>query len=183
MNKYLIKLANHLDEKGFHKEADYVDWILKKSENKYYYNAKPIAVSGVPAKDVNDIIDNDIPNVLTNFTKHLNETFGVESGPEYSSYHSGSESSRKDNKRQFSFDYKLKRNIESLKELNEIGKHLNKLFENNKFYGHIQQKVQYSAGGKDVTVHILVPLENIIDYMEDFRKDDPHRYGDYIKTK
>ena len=43
--------------------------------------------------------------------------------------------------------------------------------------------MQYSAGGKDVTVHILVPLENIIDYMEDFRKDDPHRYGDYIKTK
>ena len=31
MNKYLIKLANHLDKKGFHKEADYVDWILKKT--------------------------------------------------------------------------------------------------------------------------------------------------------
>ena len=30
MNKYLIKLANHLDKKGLHKEADYVDWILRK---------------------------------------------------------------------------------------------------------------------------------------------------------
>ena len=32
MKKYLIKLANHLDKKGFHKEADYVDWILKSAE-------------------------------------------------------------------------------------------------------------------------------------------------------
>ena len=31
MNKYLIKLANHLDKKGLHKEADYVDWIIKNS--------------------------------------------------------------------------------------------------------------------------------------------------------
>ena len=31
MNKYLIKLANHLDKKGLHKEADYVDWIVKQS--------------------------------------------------------------------------------------------------------------------------------------------------------
>lgn len=29
MNKYLIKLADHLDKKGLHKEANYVDWILK----------------------------------------------------------------------------------------------------------------------------------------------------------
>ena len=29
--KYLIKLADHLDEKGFRKEADYEDWIIKKS--------------------------------------------------------------------------------------------------------------------------------------------------------
>ena len=37
MNKYLIKLANHLDQKGLHKEADYVDWILKKySSNDFY---------------------------------------------------------------------------------------------------------------------------------------------------
>ena len=31
MNKYLIKLADHLDKKGLHKEADYVDWIVKES--------------------------------------------------------------------------------------------------------------------------------------------------------
>ena len=31
MNKYLIKLADHLDKKGLHKEADYVDWIVKNS--------------------------------------------------------------------------------------------------------------------------------------------------------
>ena len=29
MNKYLIKLAKHLDKKDLHKEADYVDWIMK----------------------------------------------------------------------------------------------------------------------------------------------------------
>ena len=29
MKKYLIKLADHLDKKGFYKEADYVDKILK----------------------------------------------------------------------------------------------------------------------------------------------------------
>jgi len=32
MNKYLIKLANHLDKKGLHKEADYVDWIIKNAD-------------------------------------------------------------------------------------------------------------------------------------------------------
>ena len=34
MNKYLIKLANHLDERGYHKEADYIDWILKEARKK-----------------------------------------------------------------------------------------------------------------------------------------------------
>ena len=29
MIKNLIKLADHLDKKGLHKEADYVDWIIK----------------------------------------------------------------------------------------------------------------------------------------------------------
>ena len=33
MNKYLIKLANHLDKKGLHKEADYVDWIIKNASD------------------------------------------------------------------------------------------------------------------------------------------------------
>ena len=32
MIKELIKLANHLDKKGLMKEADYVDWIIKKSQ-------------------------------------------------------------------------------------------------------------------------------------------------------
>ena len=34
MKKYLIKLANHLDKKGFYKEADYIDWILKEAKKK-----------------------------------------------------------------------------------------------------------------------------------------------------
>ena len=34
MNKYLVKLANHLDKKGLHKEADYVDWIIKSADEK-----------------------------------------------------------------------------------------------------------------------------------------------------
>ena len=38
MNKYLIKLADHLDEKGLHKEADYVDWIMK---NAFFGLGKP----------------------------------------------------------------------------------------------------------------------------------------------
>jgi hypothetical protein len=31
MKKYLIRLADHLDKKGFRKEADYIDLVLKKS--------------------------------------------------------------------------------------------------------------------------------------------------------
>ena len=31
MIKKLVKLAEHLDKKGFHKEADYVDWLIKQS--------------------------------------------------------------------------------------------------------------------------------------------------------
>lgn len=178
MKKYLVKLADHLDKKGLHKEADYVDWILKKSENKYYYNAKPITVSGVPAKDVNDIIT-DVPNVLKDFTKYLNEIFGVESGPEYSSYHSGSPYNREDNKREFVFEYKLKKRIEKIEEFDSISEKLNKSFENNKFY----REVFDTGQGKELKVHVLVPLENIIDYLEDFRNDDPHIYGDYIATQ
>ena len=38
MNKYLIKLADHLDKIGFHKEADYVDWIMKNAGYDDDYN-------------------------------------------------------------------------------------------------------------------------------------------------
>lgn len=31
MKKYLIKLADHLDKKGLYKEADYLDWVIKKA--------------------------------------------------------------------------------------------------------------------------------------------------------
>ena len=33
MNKYLIKLADHLDKKGLHKEADYVDFLIKRARS------------------------------------------------------------------------------------------------------------------------------------------------------
>ena len=48
MNKYLIKLAGHLDKKGLHKEADYVDWIIKNSR----MNVQKRTMQGCP----------DIPN-------------------------------------------------------------------------------------------------------------------------
>ena len=32
MIKNLIKLADHLDKKGLHKEADYVDWIIRNAK-------------------------------------------------------------------------------------------------------------------------------------------------------
>ena len=40
MNKYLIKLADHLDKKGLHKEADYVDWLIKQA-NPMSFMEKP----------------------------------------------------------------------------------------------------------------------------------------------
>jgi len=46
MIKELIKLAEHLDKKGLHKEADYVDWLIK--------NAKLD-----PVGEEDDDIDND----------------------------------------------------------------------------------------------------------------------------
>lgn len=45
MIKELIKLAEHLDKKGLHKEADYVDWLIK--------NAKLDPI-GKEDKDVNN---------------------------------------------------------------------------------------------------------------------------------
>ena len=44
MIKSLIKLADHLDKKGLHKEADYVDWIIKQAAEFYYYTDE----SGTP---------------------------------------------------------------------------------------------------------------------------------------
>jgi hypothetical protein len=34
MIKELIKLADHLDKKGLHKEANYADWILKNAQSR-----------------------------------------------------------------------------------------------------------------------------------------------------
>ena len=34
MKKYLIRLADHLDKKGFRKEADYIDLVLKNAAEK-----------------------------------------------------------------------------------------------------------------------------------------------------
>lgn len=47
MKKYLVKLADHLDKKGLHKEANYVDWILKNASEFDYYTDK----SGTPLCD------------------------------------------------------------------------------------------------------------------------------------
>ena len=35
MIKELIKLADHLDRKGFCREAKYVDWIIKRSRQSF----------------------------------------------------------------------------------------------------------------------------------------------------
>lgn len=50
MNKYLIKLADHLDKKGLHKEADYVDWIIK---NSFFDFGKPKSDKEEPANAYN----------------------------------------------------------------------------------------------------------------------------------
>ena len=48
MNKYLIKLANYLNQKKLHKEASYIDLIIKKySSNDFYIltdNIKPFNI-------------------------------------------------------------------------------------------------------------------------------------------
>ena len=52
MIKELIKLADHLDSKGLHKEADYLDGITKKAQ------AKPV-----------------YKNTLTDFPKKISDLF------------------------------------------------------------------------------------------------------------
>ena len=38
MKKYLVKLADHLDKKGLYKEADYLDKIIKLSDEQFEIN-------------------------------------------------------------------------------------------------------------------------------------------------
>ena len=57
MNKYLIKLANHLDKKGLHKEADYVDWILKTSAD-----PSSIDYGGLPTTDNSEALPVQSPD-------------------------------------------------------------------------------------------------------------------------
>ena len=45
MIKELIKLANHLDSRGFAKEADYLDGIIKASREKYFRDEKLPAIA------------------------------------------------------------------------------------------------------------------------------------------
>ena len=44
MIKSLIKLADHLDKKGLHKEADYVDWIIKNASDNISNNEQIINI-------------------------------------------------------------------------------------------------------------------------------------------
>ena len=94
MNKYLIKLANHLDKKGLHKEADYVDWIIKNADEakqitfsdekamcvallgQLYMKASKKDIDGFVKKrdDIIKLKENgskEIKNTLKDFTKNL----------------------------------------------------------------------------------------------------------------
>ena len=47
MKKYLIRLADHLDKKGLHKEANYLDKLMKLSEQEFEVNFdEPYVVDG-----------------------------------------------------------------------------------------------------------------------------------------
>ena len=54
MIKELIKLAEHLDKRGLHKEADYVDWLIKESRKK-----KKMDAVGKEDSDVDNDGDTD----------------------------------------------------------------------------------------------------------------------------
>ena len=45
MIKHLVKLAEHLDKKGHHKEADYVDWMIKSASSKFMTFRSSVDVS------------------------------------------------------------------------------------------------------------------------------------------
>ena len=65
MKKYLIKLADHLDKKGLHKEANYVDWILKNAE------LDPV---GEEDEDVNnDGVEDDSDKYILNKRKTISK--------------------------------------------------------------------------------------------------------------
>ena len=82
MKRYLIKLADHLDQKGLHKEADYVDWLLKKAydSNSYlndrYNNAIDIFNK---LKEARDIMEKALRMSELDF---CNSTLNIENFPE-----------------------------------------------------------------------------------------------------
>ena len=60
MKKYLIKLADHLDKKGLHKEADYIDCIIKSAfpEHDIFVN-----YDGGGSKKVKNKSEKDAPSL------------------------------------------------------------------------------------------------------------------------
>lgn len=86
MKRYLIKLADHLDQKGLHKEADYVDWLLKKADdfnndfnNNRYNNAIEIFKQ---LKEARDIMEKALRMSELEF---CNSTLDIENFPENTS--------------------------------------------------------------------------------------------------
>ena len=55
MIKLLISIANKLDKKGFYKEANILDTIIKKASNVVYTHGMPIAL----VKKINTYLPDD----------------------------------------------------------------------------------------------------------------------------
>ena len=81
MKKYLVKLADHLDKKGLHKEADYVDWILKQSNDENVI-CKANNLENCAVKIKKAVLGGE-PGKKTVSLKELNEMFDFYKNTEY----------------------------------------------------------------------------------------------------
>ena len=80
MKKYLIKLADHLDNKGFYKEANYIDWIMKNAKVDFS-NTNYMQVSKDELSDYNRHIVNQFEKHYFEIDKEHNNLYQSANSP------------------------------------------------------------------------------------------------------
>jgi hypothetical protein len=84
MKKYLVKLADHLDKKGLYKEANYLDWVIKKaSEAEKSYpesfdslsDEELYSLSAHVGKNYKEQFEGELVSLLTKLVPDVTEGF------------------------------------------------------------------------------------------------------------
>ena len=151
MIKELIKLANHLDKKGFMKEADYLDKIIAYADNVYEVEFdKPMVIKGSkPAKL--DVAYDSYKDELSKIISELKKYYGNDWVGEDKSYISGGYLGKYHTGYEDKIRFNLNRSVDD-KDVNFLNKIQNMLRNSVKGKDYVHQSfLEYEGKNLDIT--------------------------------